>query len=56
MTSYVSPELITYMQEIKLRQDIQNQEKGTVTVEEMGEVPVDPADQPKEKEDRDDQD
>lgn len=54
VTSYVSPELITYMQEIKLRQDIQNQEKGTVTVEEMGEVPVDPADQPGE--DQDDQD
>ncbi len=51
VTSYVSPELITYMKEIKLRQDIQNQEKGTVTVEEMGEVPVDPADQDEEEQD-----
>lgn len=41
VTSYVSPELITYLHEIKLRQDMLNQEQGTVTVEEMGEVPVD---------------
>ncbi len=41
--SYVSPELITYLREIKVRQDIANYEKGTVTVEELGEVPVDPA-------------
>ncbi len=40
--SYVSPELIIYLREIKVRQDIANYEKGTVTVEEMGEVPVDP--------------
>jgi len=40
--SYVSPELITYLREIKVRQDIANYDKGTVTVEEMGEVPVDP--------------
>jgi len=39
--SYVSPELITYLREIKVKQDIANYDKGTVTVEEMGEVPVD---------------
>lgn len=40
--SYVSPELITYLREIRAKQAISNQEKGTVTVEELGEVPVDP--------------
>ena len=43
--SYVSPELITYLREIKVKQAISNQEKGTVTVEEMGEVPVEPAEE-----------
>ena len=41
-TSYVSPELITYLHEIKLKQDASNLEKGTVTLEELGEVPVEP--------------
>jgi hypothetical protein len=40
-TSYVSPELIVYLKEIKAKQDAINMQKGTVTVEEMGEVPVD---------------
>lgn len=38
--SYVSPELIIYLQEIKLKQETYNQEHGEVTVEELGEVPV----------------
>jgi len=37
-SSYVSPELITYLQEIKVKQDAYNREHGTVTVEELGEV------------------
>jgi hypothetical protein len=41
-TSYVSPELIVYLREIKLKQDATNQDKATVTVEELGEVPVEP--------------
>ncbi len=36
--SYVSPELITYLHQVKLKQDEYNQEHGTVTVEELGEV------------------
>jgi hypothetical protein len=39
-TSYVSPELIVYLREIKLKQDATNLDKATVTVEELGEVPV----------------
>ncbi|MBT8047103.1 MAG: DUF547 domain-containing protein [Xanthomonadales bacterium] len=39
--SYVSPELLVYLKEIKAKQDAINMEKGTVTVEELGEVPVD---------------
>jgi hypothetical protein len=41
VTSYVSPELIAYLHEIKANQDFLNQQQGTVTVEEMGEVPTD---------------
>jgi len=41
-TSYVSPELMVYLREIKLKQDASNQDKATVTVEELGEVPVEP--------------
>lgn len=44
--SYVSPELITYLREIKLKQDQYNQEHGTVTVEELGEVPVGSEEEP----------
>ncbi len=44
--SYVSPELITYLREIKVKQDASNRDKATVTVEELGEVPVDPESKP----------
>ncbi|MCJ7815949.1 MAG: DUF547 domain-containing protein, partial [Xanthomonadales bacterium] len=37
--SYVSPELIAYLKEVKAKQDLTNQDKATVTVEELGEVP-----------------
>lgn len=40
--SYVSPELIVYLQELKTKQDMSNLDKATVTVEELGEVPVEP--------------
>lgn len=40
VTSYVSPELITYLHEIKANQALFNQQQGMVTVEEMGEVPT----------------
>lgn len=40
VTSYVSPELITYLREVKAKQDLYNMERGTVTVEELGEVPT----------------
>lgn len=43
---YVSPELILQLQEFKLRQDESNREKATVTVEELGEVPVEPEPEP----------
>lgn len=43
--SYVSPELITYLREIKLKQDTSNYDKATVTVEELGEVPVEPGEE-----------
>lgn len=52
VTNYVSPELIAYLQEVKAKQDLYNMERGTVTVEEMGEVPTDaeaPAADPEEK-------
>ncbi|MFC1688035.1 DUF547 domain-containing protein [Pseudomonadota bacterium] len=39
-TSYVSPELIIQLQELKAKQDATNLDKATVTVEELGEVPV----------------
>ena len=41
-TSYVSPELIVYLRDLKLKQDASNLDKATVTVEELGEVPVEP--------------
>ena len=41
-TSYVSPELNVYLRELKLKQDATNLDKATVTVEELGEVPVEP--------------
>ena len=40
--SYVSPELNVYLRELKLKQDATNQDKATVTVEELGEVAVEP--------------
>jgi hypothetical protein len=42
---YVSPELIVYLKEVKARQDLTNQDKATVTVEELGEVPVEKSDE-----------
>ena len=39
-TSYVSPELMIQLQELKAKQDATNLGKATVTVEELGEVPV----------------
>jgi hypothetical protein len=39
-TSFVSPELITQLQLMKEKQDATNLDKATVTVEELGEVPV----------------
>jgi len=42
VTSYVSPELIVYLNELKVKGEITNTQKSTVTVEELGEVPVDP--------------
>ena len=42
-TSYVSPELIVYLRDLKLKQDATNLDKATVTVEELGEVPVEPS-------------
>ena len=44
-TSYVSPELILWLQELKAKQDATNLDKATVTVEEMGEVPVEGAEE-----------
>jgi hypothetical protein len=41
-TDYVSPELIIQLQELKLKQDKSNLDKARVTVEELGEVPVEP--------------
>ena len=38
--SYVSPELTVYLRDLKLKQDASNLDKATVTVEELGEVPV----------------
>ena len=38
--SYVSPELTVYLRDLKLKQDATNLDKATVTVEELGEVPV----------------
>ena len=38
--SYVSPELMIQLQELKAKQDATNLDKATVTVEELGEVPV----------------
>ena len=40
--SYVSPELIAYLREIKVKQDASNLDKASVTIEELGEVPVEP--------------
>jgi hypothetical protein len=40
--SFVSPELITYLHEIKLKEERYNEEHGIVTVEELGEVPANP--------------
>jgi hypothetical protein len=40
--SYVSPELLVYLRDLKLKQDATNLDKATVTVEELGEVPVEP--------------
>ena len=39
-TDYVSPELIIQLQELKLKQDKSNLDKASVTLEELGEVPV----------------
>lgn len=39
---YVSPELIMELQEIQAKQEFVNSEKASVTVEELGEVPVEP--------------
>jgi hypothetical protein len=39
---YVSPELIIQLQELKLKQDRSNLDKARVTLEELGEVPVEP--------------
>jgi hypothetical protein len=47
--SYVSPELIVYLKEVKARQELTNQDKARVTVEELGEVPV-PFEEPAEDE------
>ncbi|MEJ2383794.1 MAG: DUF547 domain-containing protein [Xanthomonadales bacterium] len=43
---YVSPELLLQLQEMKLKQDLVNQEKATVTVEELGEAPPEPEPEP----------
>jgi hypothetical protein len=43
---YVSPELILQLQEFKLRQDESNRANATVTVEELGEVPVEEEPEP----------
>ena len=44
---YVSPELMLQLQEFKLRQDESNRANATVTVEELGEVPVEEEPEPK---------
>ncbi|MGD8930667.1 MAG: hypothetical protein PVI22_17020, partial [Lysobacterales bacterium] len=36
---YVNPELLLHLQEMKLKQQQSNMEKGRVTVEEMGQAP-----------------
>ena len=41
-TSRVSPELITYLQDINMKREATAAQNATVTVEELGEVPVDP--------------
>ena len=50
-TSYVSPELITQLQELKAKQDATNLDKATVTVEELGEVPVESEEEAESSED-----
>lgn len=40
VAKYVSPELMMQLMELKARQDRENQENATVTVEELGEVPT----------------
>ncbi len=50
-TSYVSPELITQLNELKAKQDATNLDKATVTVEELGEVPVESEDESESSED-----
>jgi hypothetical protein len=42
-TNYVSPELLIQLQELKAMQDANNLDKATVTIEELGEVPVEPS-------------
>lgn len=39
VAKYVAPELITYLHDLKLKQDIVNLKKGRVTIEELGEAP-----------------
>lgn len=41
-SSYVNPELILYLRELKSKQDASDPDKVEVTVEELGEVPVEP--------------
>jgi hypothetical protein len=52
---YVSPELILQLQEFKLRQDESNRANATVTVEELGEVPVEEEPEPEPEPEPDDE-
>ena len=54
-TSYVSPELLTQLQELKAKQDATNLDKATVTVEELGEVAVEPSTESEPDTDNDEQ-
>jgi len=56
VTSYVSPELIVYLNELKVKGEITNTQKSTVTVEELGEVPVDPNQAPPAQSDSEEND
>jgi hypothetical protein len=47
VAKYVAPELINYLHDLKLKQDVVNLKKGTVIVEELGEVPE--GDEPRPK-------